>query len=181
MGWIILIIIVLLALYVMGVFNKLVKARNNVKAQWAQVDVQLKRRADLIPNLVETVKGYAHHESSTLEEVIKARNNFNSASGMEEEIKASGELTKALGRLMAVAESYPALKANENFLKLQDDLKDTENKIAFARQFYNDTALGFNNLVEMFPTNIIASMFKFTAFAFFQTNEDEKEVPKVQF
>ena len=174
-------VIILLDFYGIGVYNKLVNSRNKVKDQWAQIDVQLKRRADLIPNLVETVKGYAKHEKNTLTEVIEARNKFVSAGSINEEIEANNQLTGALNKLFALSESYPELKANQNFISLQNDLKDTEDKISYARQFYNDTVLTYNNLVQMFPSNIIANMFKFEVYEFFKIEEKEKEVPKVSF
>ena len=174
-------VIILLVFYGIGVYNKLVNSRNKVKDQWAQIDVQLKRRADLIPNLVETVKGYAKHEKDTLTEVIEARNKFVSAGSINEEIEANNQLTGALNKLFALSESYPELKANQNFISLQNDLKDTEDKISYARQFYNDTVLTYNNLVQMFPSNIIANMFKFKVYEFFKIEEKEKEVPKVSF
>ena len=174
-------VIILLVFYGIGVYNKLVNSRNKVKDQWAQIDVQLKRRADLIPNLVETVKGYAKHEKNTLTEVIEARNNFVSAGSINEEIEANNQLTGALNKLFALSESYPELKANQNFISLQNDLKDTEDKISYARQFYNDTVLTYNNLVQMFPSNIVANMFKFEVYEFFKIEEKEKEVPKVSF
>ncbi len=186
MIWIVLgviaVIVLILVLYVIGTYNNLVGSRNKVKDQWAQVDVQLKKRVDLIPNLVETVKGYAKHEKSTLDDVIKARNSFKSAGSIEEEIKANNQITGALSRLFALSESYPDLKANQNFLSLQNDLKDIEEKISFARQFYNDTVLAYNNKIEMFPSNIIANMFNFKASEFFKVeNEEEREAPKVSF
>ena len=174
-------VIILLVFYGIGVYNKLVNSRNKVKDQWAQIDVQLKRRADLIPNLVETVKGYAKHEKNTLTEVIEARNKFVSAGSINEEIEANNQLTGALNKLFALSESYPELKANQNFISLQNDLKYTEDKISYARQFYNDTVLTYNNLVQMFPSNIIANMFKFEVYEFFKIEEKEKEVPKVSF
>ena len=184
-GTIIIIIIVglllLLAFYVIGVYNKLVNARNKVDNQFSQIDVQLKRRADLIPNLVETVKGYAKHEEGTLTAVIEARNKAVSANGVNEKIDAENQLTGALSRLFALTEAYPELKANTNFMSLQNDLKDTEDKITYARQFYNDSAMSFNNLVEMFPSNIVASMFRFKKYDFFKATEKEKETPKVKF
>ena len=174
-------VIILLVFYGIGVYNKLVNSRNKVKDQWSQIDVQLKRRADLIPNLVETVKGYAKHEKNTLTEVIEARNKFVSAGSINEEIEANNQLTGALNKLFALSESYPELKANQNFISLQNDLKDTEDKISYARQFYNDTVLTYNNLVQMFPSNIVANMFKFEVYEFFKIEEKEKEVPKVSF
>ena len=174
-------VLVLLALYVVGVYNKLVNARNKVDNQFSQIDIQLKRRADLIPNLVETVKGYAKHEEGTLTAVIEARNKAVSAGTVNEKIDANNELTGALNKLFALTEAYPDLKANENFMSLQNDLKDTEDKITYARQFYNDSAMSFNNLVEMFPSNVVAKMFKFKKFEFFKIDEKEKETPKVKF
>ena len=179
-GWIIIAVVVVLIIFLVSTYNNLVVLRNRVKDQWAQVDVQLKRRFDLIPNLVETVKGYAKHENSTLKEVIEARNKFQSATTPEEEM-ASGDLNKALSRLMVLTESYPELKANENFLSLQADLKDCEEKIAYARQFYNDTVLSYMNKVEMFPSNVVASMFGFKEMKYFEISEGEKEAPKVSF
>jgi LemA protein len=179
--WVILIVVGILLLYVAGTYNALIVLRNKVKDQWAQIEVQLKKRFDLIPNLVETVKGYAKHEKETLNEVIEARNKFKSANTPEEEMKASGDLNKALGRLMVLTEAYPELKANENFLELQRDLKDVEEKISFARQFYNDTVLSYMNKVEMFPSNIIASMLGFKAMNYFEAGEAAKEAPKVSF
>ena len=167
MWWIIIIVIlVLLVLYVIGAYNGLVMARNKVKDQWAQIDVQLKKRVDLIPNLVETVKGYAKHEKGTLTEVIEARNKAVSANTVNEKIKANSELTGAISKLFALSEAYPELKANENFMSLQADLKETEDKISYARGFYNDTVLTYNNLREQFPSSIIASMFKFEKLEF---------------
>ena len=170
-----------LAGYVISVYNKLINARNKVENQFSQVEIQLKRRADLIPNLVETVKGYAKHEKGTFEAVIEARNKAVNAGTVNEKIEANNELTGALNKLFALAEAYPELKANENFLALQNDLKDTEDKITYARQFYNDSAMSFNNLVQMFPSNIIANMFGFKKFEYFKADEKEKEVPKVEF
>jgi len=183
MEWviIILVVVVIIAIFLVSNYNTLVKLRNMVKDQWAQVDVLLKRRADLIPNLVETVKGYAGHEKETLEAVITARNKAVSATTTHDEIEANGELTKALGRLFALTEAYPELKANTNFMDLQANLKETEDKISFARQFYNDTVLKYKNKLEMFPSNIVAGLFGFKPAEFFEANEAEKEVPKVQF
>ena len=180
-GWIIIAVVIVLIIFLVSTYNNLVVLRNRVKDQWAQVDVQLKRRFDLIPNLVETVKGYAKHENSTLKEVIEARNKFQSATTPEEEMAASGDLNKALSRLMVLTESYPELKANENFLSLQADLKDCEEKIAYARQFYNDTVLSYMNKVQMFPSNIVALMFGFKEMKYFEIAEGEKEAPKVSF
>ncbi len=182
MGWIILlVIIVLIALWFAGTYNSLVQLRNSVKDQWSQIDVHLKRRADLIPNLVETVKGYTKHEKDTLEAVISARNKAVSATNATEEMAANNELTGALSRLFALTEAYPELKANTNFMDLQANLKDTEDKISFARQFYNDTVLKYKNKLEVFPSNIVASMFGFKSEPFFEASAAEKETPKVQF
>ena len=178
---VIIVLVVIIALYVINTRNALVVLRNKVKDQLSQIDVQLKRRFDLIPNLVETVKGYAKHEKSTLEDVVKARNTYLSASTPEDQLKADGQLTAAVNKLFALAESYPDLKANESFLSLQKELTTCEEKITYARQFYNDSAMGFNNLVEMFPSNIVASMFKFKKFEYFKIDEKEKETPKVKF
>lgn len=178
---IVIVLVVLVLLFVMNTYNALVSLRNKVRDQWAQIDVLLKRRSDLIPNLVETVKGYTKHEEGTLEAVIAARNKMVAAPTKEEEMQASGELTGALNRLFALTESYPDLKANQNFMDLQNNLKDTEDKISYARQFYNDAVLKYQNKIEMFPSNIIAGMFGFKAEKFFEATEAEKENPKVQF
>ena len=182
MVWIIVIaVIVLIILWIISTYNSLVVLRNRVKDQWAQIDVQLKRRFDLIPNLVETVKGYAKHENETFKEVVEARNKFKSATTPEEEMAASGELTSALSRLMVLTESYPELKANENFLNLQSQLKEVEDKISYSRQFYNDSVLLYNNKIEMFPSNIVASVFNFQKESFFEANEADRENVKVKF
>ena len=174
-------VILLLVFYGIGVYNKLVNARNKVNDQFSQIDVQLKRRVDLIPNLVETVKGYAKHEEKTLTEVIEARNKMATASGINEELEASNQVTAALNKLFALSEAYPDLKANENFIALQKDLKDTEDKISYARQFYNDTVLTYNNKVEMVPSNIVAGIFKFKKATFFEASEEDKKTPEVKF
>ena len=183
MWWIIGIVIVILLLvaWIFSTYNSLVGLRNRVKDQWAQIDVKLKRRFDLIPNLVETVKGYAKHESETLEAVIQARNTYVSATTPEAQMKADGDLEKAISKLFALTESYPDLKANTNFQHLQQELTETESKIASARQFYNDTVLLYNNKVEMVPSNIIASIFKFTKETFFEAAEAERENVQVKF
>ena len=178
---VIVVIVIILIAFVAGTYNSLVSLKNRVADQWSQVDVVLKRRADLIPNLVETVKGYATHESETLEAVIAARNQAVSATDTHSEIEANNVLTQALGRLFAVAEAYPDLKANTNFMELQKTLSETEDKITYARQFYNDTVMTFNNKVEMFPSNIIASMFHFKQAEFFEASDKDKEVPTVKF
>lgn len=180
-GIIVVAIILILIFWFIGTYNGLIKLRNKKDDQWSQIEVQLKRRADLIPNLVETVKGYAKHEKGTLEEVIKARNTYLSAKTPEEEMKASGEITGALSKLFALSENYPDLKANENFLGLQNDLKETEDKISYSRQFYNDAVLTYNNKVEMVPSNIVAGLTGFKKAAFFEVEEKDKEAPKVSF
>lgn len=179
--WIVLAIVAVLVLFFISTYNKLVNLRNRVRDQWAQIDVQLKRRFDLIPNLVETVKGYTKHESETLENVVKARNTYLSASTPEAQMEANGELTQAISKLFALTESYPDLKANESFVKMQEDLKETENKIASARQFYNDTVLTYNNKVEVIPSNIVAGLCGFKKEAFFQAAEAERENVQVKF
>lgn len=181
--WIIILIAVvaIIVLFVINTYNTLVGLRNKVKDQWAQIDVQLKRRFDLIPNLVETVKGYAKHESDTLEAVVKARNTYLSASTPEAQMKADGELTQAITKLFALSEAYPELKANENFKQLQSELTSTEDKISYARQFYNDIVMKYNNKIEMFPSNIVAGMFNFKTQPFFEVNEEERQNVKVQF
>ena len=181
--WVIILIAVvaIIVLFVINTYNTLVGLRNKVKDQWAQIDVQLKRRFDLIPNLVETVKGYAKHESDTLEAVVKARNTYLSASTPEAQMKADGELTQAITKLFALSEAYSELKANTNFVSLQNSLQETEDKIAYARQFYNDIVMKYNNKIEMFPSNIVAGMFNFKTQAFFEVNEEERQNVKVQF
>ncbi len=174
-------VVLLLLIYFVSTYNGLVKLRNMVKDQWSQIDVLLKRRSDLIPNLVETVKGYAKHEKETLDAVITARNKAVSANGIEDEMKANGELTGALNKLFALAESYPDLKANTNFMDLQNNLKDTEDKISYARQFYNDAVLKYKNKLEVFPSNIVAGMFGFKPEPFFEATETERENVQVKF
>lgn len=182
--WIVLGIIGLLLIFFIFTFNGLVRLRNQVKNAWAQIDVQLKRRHDLIPNLVETVKGYKDFERATLEAVTKARTVAQQAvgQGVGAQAKAEGELSSALTRLLAVVERYPDLKANQNFLALQEQLTSTENKISFSRQFYNDSVLNFNNKIQMFPSNLVAGMAGFKQGEFFEVKaEAEREVPKVSF
>ncbi|MDD4793932.1 MAG: LemA family protein [Dehalococcoidales bacterium] len=182
--WIALGVIVVLILAIVALYNGLVRLRNEVKNAWAQIDVQLKRRYDLIPNLVETVKGYAKHERETFEAVTNARTIAQKMSdaGAQARSKAEGELSSALMRLLAVAEAYPDLKANQNFLALQEELTSTENKISFARQFYNDAVLRYNNQTQMFPSSIIAGMFGFQGSEFFEVTESvQREAPKVSF
>jgi LemA protein len=182
---IILVLLVVIIGFVISVYNQLVVLRNKVKNSWSQIDVQLKRRFDMIPNLVETVKGYAKHEESIFGEFAKAR-------GLYAQSQQTGDVAKAaeaekgvagaLSRLLMVQEQYPELKANENFKELMAQLKDTEDKIAYGRQFYNDTALKFNNKKEVFPTNIIANLFKFESAVFFEVTDDsERQAVKVKF
>ena len=181
-GWILLGIIVAIIVAVIGMYNSLVRLRNQVKNAWSQIDVQLKRRHDLIPNLVESVKGYAKHEKETMENLTKARSAAVSAEGVAEKSRAEGALSGAIDRLMLVVENYPDLKANQNFISLQEELSSTENKIAFARQNYNDQVLFFNNKIEMFPSNILAGMFNFQTGEFFELEDKaEREVPQVNF
>jgi LemA protein len=171
------------AFWVIGAYNGLVRGRNEVKSAWSSIEVQLKRRYDLIPNLIETVKGYAGHERQTLEAVVNARQQAISFSGsVEEKAKIENALSSSLRSLFALAEAYPQLKANENFLSLQEELAGTENKIGFARQYYNDAAMRYKNRVEVFPSNLIANMFAFQPEPFFQTDSaEEKLAPKVKF
>lgn len=174
--------IALFVLFAIGLYNALIRLRNNMQNAWAQIDVQLKRRHDLIPNLVETVKGYAKHERETFDAVTKARNQAMEAKEIKDKIEAEGGLMAALVKLLAVAESYPDLKANQNFLALQEELSSTENKISFARQYYNDSVMALNNRIQMFPSNIIARMFGFKEGTFFDIEDEaEKAVPKVNF
>lgn len=181
MGYVVIGIIVVLVVYGMTTYNTLVKDRNKVKTNWSQIDVVLKRRNDLIPNLVETVKGYAAHEKETLEATINARNKYMNASSANEKMEATGELSSAISKIMLLAEAYPALKADTSFNELQVNLKETENKIQYARQFYNDSVYSYTNRLETFPSSIIANMFNFENFDLFTIEESEKEVPKVKF
>ncbi len=175
-------VLALLLIWFIGMYNGLVRLRNEVKNAWAQIDVQLKRRHDLIPNLVETVKGYAAHEKTTLDAVVQARTRAVSAQGVPNQAQAEGELSQALGRLMMIVEQYPDLKANQNFLALQEELTSTENKISFARQYYNDSVMNYNTRIQTFPPNIVAGMFSFTESEFFELEDQaQREVPQVKF
>lgn len=180
---VILILVAVLAFVVIGLYNGLVRGRNEVKSAWSSIDVQLKRRHDLIPNLVETVKGYVGHERQTLEAVVQARQQaVNFTGGLEERAKVENVLTSALRTLLAVAEAYPDLKANQNFLALQEELSGTENKIGFARQYYNDAARRYKNRIEMFPGNLVANSFGFQSEPFFEVEAAaERVAPQVKF
>ena len=184
MTWVIVIIaaiVVLLLLIVVAMFNKLVRLRNRTENSWAQIDVQLRKRHDLIPNLVEAVKGYAAHERQTFEEVTRARTAAQQAQGVEQAAQAENALTAAIGRLFAVAEQYPQLRATENFQQLQASLSDVEQNIAISRQVYNDTVLSYDNALETVPTNIIAGIFNFRPRVYFETEDATREAPRVQF
>ncbi len=179
---IILVIAVIIFIALISMYNGLVRLRNQVKNAWSQIDVQLKRRYDLIPNLIETVKGYMKHEKETLENVTRMRSQAMEASGVADKARAESNLSSALGQFRVTVENYPDLKANQNFLALQEELTSTENKISFSRQNYNDQVLFFNNKTEMFPTNIIAGMFGFRKREFFEIEDSsERKAPKVSF
>ncbi|MCD4651039.1 MAG: LemA family protein [Candidatus Cloacimonetes bacterium] len=181
-GIIILVIFIIVVGVIVGMYNRLVRLRNQVKNAWAQIDVQLKRRHDLIPNLVETAKGYMKHERETLDSVTQARGKAQKANTVGDKSQAEQELSRALNEFSLVVENYPDLKANVNFMQIQEELTSTENKIAFSRQAYNDAVLFINNQIQMFPSNIIAGMFNFTQSEYFEIqDEKEREVPKVNF
>jgi LemA protein len=181
-GWIFLGLLIAAIVFFVGIYNSLVQLRNRVKNAWSQIDVQLKRRHDLIPNLVETAKGYMKHERETLAAVTEARSRAMGADSVGAKGQAETQLSGALSKFMLVVENYPDLKANTNFLSLQEELTSTENKIAFARQSYNDQVLFYNNKIEMFPSNVVAGMFNFNPDEFFEIEDaSEKETPKVQF
>lgn len=184
MDWTLIIIlgaIVVVLLIIAGIYNSLVRSRNEVDNSWAQIDVQLKRRTDLIPNLVETVKGYAKHEKAVFENVAAARSAMMQAGTMKDKAKASGDLSSTLKSLFAVAENYPQLRANENFLQLQEELTGTENKISYSRQHYNDSVMFYNNRIQTFPGNSFAGMFNFVKKELFEVPASEKEPVKVKF
>ncbi len=179
---VVVVIVVLAVVFIIGLYNTLVRLRNQVANAWSQIDVQLKRRHDLIPNLIETAKGYMVHERETLEAVTNARSQAMNAKNVAESAQSEGLLGQALSKFLLTVEAYPDLKANQNFLALQEELSSTENKIAFARQAYNDQVLFFNNKIQMFPSNIVAGMFNFTKSDFFEIEDAaEKAVPKVSF
>ncbi len=178
MGTVALIIVLAAVVYIVYLYNSLVSWRNRVKESWSDIEVQLKRRMDLIPNLIESVKGYMQHEKSVLEEVTKARTQMMNAQNPEDYAQAENLLSGALKSLFAVSENYPDLKANENFLELQRELADTENKIQASRRFYNATVRDYNTKIETVPSNIVASIFKFESEKFFELDENEKEKAK---
>jgi LemA protein len=174
-------VVALIVLIFVVQYNGLVRLRNRIDNAWSQIDVQLQRRHDLVPNLVETVKGYAAHEKDTFERVVQARNQAVSAQGAEAQAQAENVLTGALRQLFAVAEAYPDLKANQNFLELQEQLTSTEDRVAYARQFYNDSVVKYNNKIQSIPSNILAGMFNFHEREYFEVEEDARSVPRVQF
>jgi LemA protein len=180
-GWLVVGLIVVLVVALVLIYNRLVRLRNQIEAAWAQIDVQLKRRYDLIPNLVETVKGYAAHERETFEAVTRARQQAAGAAGVEDQAQAENLLTQTLRQLFAVAEAYPQLKANENFLELQEELTGTEGRIAFARQFYNERVLAYDNSLESFPSNVMAGAFGFKPKTYFETETASREPVPVDF
>jgi len=177
----ILIIVLLIIFWLIAVYNGLIKSKNRVQEAWSDIDVQLKRRYDLIPNLIETVKAYAAHEKEVFQKVTEARSQAMQAKTLAEKGKAENMLSSTLKSLFAVAENYPDLKASQNFMQLQDELSDTENKIQAARRFYNGNVRDFNIKIQVFPTNLIAGLLGFKAFEFFQIEEEQREAPKVQF
>jgi LemA protein len=179
--WVLLGLAVVLVGFFVLTYNRLVRLRNRTEAAWSQIDVQLERRHDLIPNLVETVKGYAAHERETLEAVVRARQQAVDATGVEDKAQAENILTGALRQLFAVAEAYPDLKANENFLALQEELTGTESRIAFARQFYNEQVLAYDNSLEVFPSNLVAGMFNFQPRPYFEAEEASRTPVRVDF
>ena len=178
---ILVVVLVLLALYVIVSYNGLVSLRNRIENAWAQIDVQLKRRYDLIPNLVETVKGYASHERETLDAVIQARNAGMSAEGPHDQAEAENQITGARKSIFALSEAYPDLKANQNFAQLQEELTGTEGRIAYARQFYNDTVYRYNTKTQSFPSNILAGMFRFSEREYFQADDESRGPTQVSF
>lgn len=176
---IVLVIVLALVIWFIGAYNSLVSKKKRVENAWSQIDVQLKRRHDLIPNLVNAVKGYMKFEKETLEAVINARSKAVAGGSIDDRIKAEGELSGALSRLLAVFERYPELKSNQQVSQLMEELTSTENRITYARQFYNDTTMKYNTSIEVFPTNMVARMFGFKPFPFFEAAATEKETPKV--
>jgi LemA protein len=182
MLWIVLGIAAVAALALIGIYNGLVQSRNEVKNAWSQIDVQLKRRHDLIPNLIEAVKGYMQHERGTLDSVTQARSRAMGAQSIPDKVQAENALGAAMGRLLVTVEQYPDLKANQNFLALQEELSSTENKIAFSRQNYNDSVLNYNNKIQMFPSNFVAGGFNFKPEVFFEVDDkSHRATPQVKF
>ena len=173
MGWIILIVVVLILIWIVSVYNGLISSRQKVENAWSQIDVQLQRRFDLIPNFVETVKGYMTHEKETFEKIAALRTSWANATSVSEKANLDGELSNTLKTIMAVSENYPELKANTNFSELSEELRNTENKISFSRQFYNDAVTMYNAKLQLFPSNIVAGMFNFTARDLFKAESDE--------
>ena len=181
MGWIILAIVVILVIAIISMYNGLVSARVKVDNAWSQIDVQLQRRFDLIPNFVETVKGYMNHEQETFEKIAALRTSWANATTVEDKAELNNQLSSTLKTIMAVSESYPELKANENFKQLSEELSNTENKISFSRQFYNDTVTMYNTKLQVFPSNIIAGMFNFTSRDLFKSDDEARKNVKVDF
>ncbi len=179
MSWIVWIVLILIAAWVIATYNGLVALKNQIENAWKQIDVQLNRRYDLIPNLVETVKGYMKYEQDTLQKVVEARSKAMAASGVKETAEAQNALTQSMGRIFALMENYPELKADQNVLRLQEELATTENQLAFARQYYNDVVMRFNTKREVFPSNFIASFFNFEPRDFFTAPEGARSVPRV--
>lgn len=173
MGWVILIIIVLLIIFIISMYNGLVTSKLKVENAWSQIDVQLQRRFDLIPNFVETVKGYMTHEKETFEKIAALRTCWANANSIKDKANLDNELTASLKTIMAISENYPELKANQNFMQLSEELRNTENKISFSRQFFNDSATSYNTKLQVFPSNIIANMFNFKPFDLFKAESDE--------
>ena len=173
MGWIILIVVILIIVWIISIYNGLISSRQKVDNAWSQIDVQLQRRFDLIPNFVETVKGYMTHESETFEKIARLRTSWANTSSVGEKAKLDGELSSTLKTIMAVSENYPELKANTNFADLSEELRNTENKISFSRQFYNDSVTRYNTKLELFPSNLVAGMFNFQKKELFATESDE--------
>ena len=174
-------LLIIVLSYVIKVYNSLVKRKNMIEDQWAQIDVVLKRRADLIPKLVDVIKAYAKHEKETFADVVNLRNQFVNSSSIKEEVENNKEVVKGLSKIMVIAEAYPELKANENFKGLQDELSETEDKIQIARQFYNDAVLNYRNILETFPSNIIANLFNFKKIEFYEVLEEDRISPSIKF
>ena len=181
MLWIILIIIIAIIAFIISTYNSLVQSKMKVDNAWSQIDVQLQRRFDLIPNFVETVKGYMQHEQETFEKITALRTSWANTTNIEDKVQLDNQLSSTLKTIMAVSENYPELKANENFIKLSEELNNTENKISYSRQFYNDTVTMYNTKLQVFPSNIIAGMFNFTSRELFKTNDEARNNVKIDF